>query len=162
MMIAEQAAYLQRPATEWPLPERTGIPNQIEYTMNSTMVDHVIATDSALALLASLREKYGPLMFFQSGGCCDECSTSCYLLGDFCVGSADVYLGNIDGTPFYMGYDQFEYWKNTQLVIDAVDGVGATGSLDNDTGKCFLTYSRKFPDDENNLLKGPGPAGSSK
>jgi uncharacterized protein (DUF779 family) len=154
--LLNYVACIKQLASERSLLDRTNILNQIEYTMNSTMVDHVIATDSALALLASLREKYGPLMFFQSGGCCDECSTSCYVLGDICVGTADVYLGNIDGTPFYMGYDQFEYWQNTQLVIDAVDGVGGPGSLDNGTGKCFLTRSRRFSYDENKLLEGAG------
>ena len=126
--------------------------------MNSTMVDHVIATNNAMELLVSLREQHGPLMFFNSGGGRDESSTSCYLLGDFCIGSADVYVGNIDGTPFYMGYDQFEYWKNTQLVIDAIDGVGGTGSLDNGTGKRFLMRVRKSSGGGSTLFERSGSA----
>lgn len=121
--------------------------------MTSTLIDRVIATDSALALLASLRAKYGPLMFFQSGGCCDGSSPLCYVLGEFGIGEDDVYLGNLDTTPFYMGHGQFEYWKHTQLIIDVVDGMGGMFSLDNGTGKRFLTRSRVFSDEERELLE---------
>ena len=120
--------------------------------MTSAMVERVVASDSALALLGLLKEKYGPLMFFQSGGCCDGSSPMCYALGDFAVGADDVYLGNLEGTPFYMGHGQFEYWKHTQLIIDVVDGMGGMFSLDNGTGKRFLTRSRLFSDLENALL----------
>jgi uncharacterized protein (DUF779 family) len=120
--------------------------------MTSILVQRVIATDSALTLLAVLREKYGALMFFQSGGCCDGSSPMCYAQGDFMLSDDDVYLGDIEATPFYMGHDQFEYWKHTQLIIDVVDGMGGMFSLDNGTGKRFLTRSRLFSDEENILL----------
>lgn len=121
--------------------------------MTSTTVHRVIATDSALALLATLQEKYGPLMFFQSGGCCDGSSPMCYQAGEFNVSADDVYLGKIGETPFYMGHDQFEYWRHTQLIIDVVDGMGGMFSLDNGTGKRFLTRSHLFSDEENTLLE---------
>ncbi len=121
--------------------------------MTNSMADRVIATDSALALLALLRQKYGPLMFFQSGGCCDGSSPMCYAAGEFSIGPDDVYLGNLDGTPFYIGHAQFEYWKHTQLIIDVVDGMGGMFSLDNGTGKRFLTRSRLFSDEENAFLE---------
>lgn len=127
--------------------------------MTSNLVDRVIATDSALALLASLREKYGPLMFFQSGACSDGSSPLCYALGEFCVGSADVYLGNLDGTPFYVGHEQFEYWKHAQLIVDVVHGTGEVDSLDSGTGKRFLTRSRLFSEEENKLLEQAGLVG---
>jgi uncharacterized protein (DUF779 family) len=117
-------------------------------------VARVIATESALELMASLREKHGPLMFFQSGGCCDGSSPLCYALGEFQVGDDDVYLGELDGTPFYMGHAQFEYWRHTQLIIDVVPGMGGMFSLDNGSGKRFLTRSRLFTDAENTLLEG--------
>jgi uncharacterized protein (DUF779 family) len=117
-------------------------------------VARVIATDSALELMVSLREKHGPLMFFQSGGCCDGSSPLCYALGEFQVGDDDVYLGDLDGTPFYMGHAQFEYWRHTQLIIDVVPGMGGMFSLDNGSGKRFLTRSRLFTDAENTLLEG--------
>ena len=117
-------------------------------------VARVIATDSALALMSVLREKHGPLMFFQSGGCCDGSSPLCYAQGEFQVGDDDVYLGDLDGTPFYMGHAQFEYWRHTQLIIDVVAGMGGMFSLDNGSGKRFLTRSRLFTDEEKLLLEG--------
>ncbi len=117
-------------------------------------VARVIATDGALALMTVLREKHGPLMFFQSGGCCDGSSPLCYAQGEFQVGDDDVYLGDLDGTPFYMGHTQVEYWRHTHLIIDVVDGMGGMFSLDNGSGKRFLTRSRLFSDEENLSLDG--------
>ena len=120
--------------------------------MESTAVVRIVATPPALALLSQLRSRYGPLMFFQSGGCCDGSSPMCYQEGEFPIGEADVCLGPIDGTPFYMASDQFDYWRHTQLIIDVVDGMGGMFSLDNGTGKRFLTRSRLFTDPENQRL----------
>ncbi|MFD2274028.1 DUF779 domain-containing protein [Undibacterium arcticum] len=72
----------------------------------------------------------------------------CYPSGDFSIGPADVFLGTLDGQPFYIGAEQFEYWKHTQLVIDVVAGMGGMFSLDNGTGSRFLTRSRLFSDEE--------------
>jgi len=113
----------------------------------------VVATDATLAFLANLKEKYGPLMFFQSGGCCDGSSPLCYAVNDFHIGDDDVYLGDLNGTPFFIGHDQFEYWQHTQLIIDVVDGMGGMFSLDNGTGKRFLTRSRLFTDEEYAVLE---------
>lgn len=121
--------------------------------MTATSVSRVIATPATLELLSHLRQQYGPLMFFQSGGCCDGSSPLCYAQGDFQVSTEDVYMGDLDGTPFFMGHDQFEYWKHTQLIIDVVNGMGGMFSLDNGTGKRFLTRSRLFTDEENTLLE---------
>ena len=119
-------------------------------------VARVSATANALALMASLREKHGPLMFFQSGGCCDGSSPMCYAQGEFQVGADDVYLGELDGAPFYMGHAQFAYWRHTQLIIDVVPGMGGMFSLDNGSGQRFLTRSRLFTDAENELLESTG------
>jgi uncharacterized protein (DUF779 family) len=113
-----------------------------------SIIARVSATAAALDLLRSLRKKHGPVMFFQSGGCCDGSSPMCYALGDFQVGDADVYLGDLDGTPFYIGAEQFEYWKHTQLIIDVVQGNGGMFSLENGSGLRFLSRSRLFSDDE--------------
>ena len=112
----------------------------------------VIATPDAQALVASLTEKYGMLMFFQSGGCCDGSAPMCYVQGEFPLGDGDVLLGQIGGAPFYIGAEQFEYWRHTQLIIDVVRGNGGMFSLDNGTGKRFLTRSRLFTDEENARL----------
>ena len=74
----------------------------------------VMATELAIHLIRVLRQKHGPLMFHQSGGCCDGSSPMCYPRGEFLVGDSDVQLGEVDGEPFYMSRSQFEYWKHTQ------------------------------------------------
>lgn len=114
----------------------------------AALIARVTATPAALALLARLRKLYGPLMFFQSGGCCDGSMPMCFPAGEFDVSDTDVYLGNLDGTPFYMGREQFGYWEHTQLIIDVVEGNGGMFSLDNGSGVRFLTRSRLFSDEE--------------
>src|SRR5450631_1692687 len=84
----------------------------------------VLTTPAAVALMEKLKAKHGPLMFHQSGGCCDGSSPMCYPLGEFLVGDADIQLGEIGGCPFYMSQAQFEYWQHTQLTIDVVPGRG--------------------------------------
>ena len=116
-------------------------------------IARVVATPAALAFIGELRRRHGPLMFFQSGGCCDGSSPMCYAAGEFIVGDEDVFLGHLDGVPFYMGAAQFEYWQHTQLIIDVVDGMGGMFSLDNGTGKRFLTRSRLYTDEESALLE---------
>lgn len=127
--------------------------------MMQAPIPRVVATPAALELIAKLREIHGPLMFFQSGGCCDGSSPMCYAAGEFQVGDADIYLGNLDGMPFYIGAGQFEYWQHTQLIIDVVDGMGGMFSLDNGTGKRFFTRSRLFTDEENAMLERKTTAG---
>ena len=113
-----------------------------------TTVARVLASDAALELIARLKAKHGPLMFHQSGGCCDGSSPMCYPEGDLLVGDGDVCLGEIGGCPFYMSAPQFEYWKHTQLTIDVVPGRGGMFSLEGPEGLRFLTRSRLFTDDE--------------
>jgi uncharacterized protein (DUF779 family) len=119
----------------------------------------VVATEDARALIEALRARHGPVMFFQSGGCCDGSAPMCYPAGDFSVSDTDVYLGNLDGAPFYMGLEQFEYWQHTQLIIDVVDGNGGMFSLDNGTGRRFLTRSRLFTDEECRILNAEPASG---
>jgi hypothetical protein len=117
------------------------------------MVERVLATEKALSLIRQLQEKHGSLMFHQSGGCCDGSAPMCYPLGEFRVGEADVKLGEIGDCPFYMSGAQFEYWRHTQLIIDAVPGRGAGFSLETPEGMRFLTRSRLFSDEETVELK---------
>ncbi|HXH01952.1 MAG TPA: DUF779 domain-containing protein [Candidatus Competibacteraceae bacterium] len=111
-------------------------------------VSRVVATAAALALIERLKARHGPLMFHQSGGCCDGSSPMCYPLGEFRVGGADVRLGEIGGCPFYMSAAQFEYWQHTQLIIDVVPGRGGMFSLEGPEGLRFLTRSRLYEDAE--------------
>lgn len=112
------------------------------------MVDKVLATPEALALIELLKEKYGPVFFHQSGGCCDNSAANCYLPGELTLGEGDVYLGDIGQSPFYISKSQYEYWKHTQLIIDVIDGHGGTFSLEGPEGKAFHTRSRVFTPDE--------------
>ena len=108
----------------------------------------VVATEAAAAMIDELRKRHGLVMFFQSGGCCDGSAPMCYPQGDFNISDSDVRLGEINGAPFYMGSEQFAYWEHTQLIIDVVAGNGGMFSLDNGTGRRFLTRSRLFTDEE--------------
>ena len=75
----------------------------------------VVATDVALDLIGQLQAEHGPLLFHQSGGCCDGSAPMCYPQADYLTGDGDVRLGEIGGTPFYMSRSQFEYWKHCLL-----------------------------------------------
>ena len=111
-------------------------------------VDRVSATDAALDLIARLVALHGPLMFHQSGGCCDGSAPMCYARGELQVGAQDVLLGEIGGQPFYMSAAQFEYWRHTHLIIDVVAGRGGMFSLEGPLGMRFLTRSRLFTEVE--------------
>jgi len=119
----------------------------------------VTATPAAVALIDRMIVRYGPVMFHQSGGCCDGSSPMCYPVREFIVGDRDVLLGEIGGAPFYISAPQFEYWKHTQLIIDVVEGHGGMFSLENGEGVRFLTRSRLFTDDEVEALKAAGNFG---
>ena len=116
------------------------------------MVDRVSATDATVSLINDLKEIHGPLLFHQSGGCCDGSAPMCFARGDFKVGSRDVFLGVINDQPFFMAEDQFSYWEHTHLIIDVVDGRGGMFSVEGPTGKRFLTRSRVFSDEEALIL----------
>jgi uncharacterized protein (DUF779 family) len=113
----------------------------------------VSATPQALELIGQLMTKHGPLMFHQSGGCCDGSAPMCYPRGEFLIGDQDVLLGEIGGQPFYMGAAQFEYWRHTHLTIDVVPGRGGMFSLEGPEGLRFLTRSRLFSDEEDRELE---------
>lgn len=116
----------------------------------------VVCTAAATALMEKLAGQHGPLMFHQSGGCCDGSSPMCYPRGEFLVGEGDVLLATLGETPFYMGCSQFEYWKHTQLILDVVPGRGGMFSLENPEGVRFLIRSRVFTDEEIAALRAAG------
>jgi len=125
-------------------------------------------TPVAEELLRKLTSLHGPLMFHQSGGCCDGSSPMCYPAGEFRVGAADVKLGDLkvadiqNPIGFWMSASQFEYWKHTHLTVDVVDGRGGGFSLESPEGKRFLIRSRLFTDNEWKILEeSPVPTGAS-
>ena len=99
------------------------------------------ATPAALEWIARLRAQHGPLMFHQSGGCCDGSAPMCYVEGEFMLGARDVKLGEVGGAGFYMGGDQHELWKHTDLILDVVPGRGAGFSLEGPEGVRFIIRS---------------------
>jgi hypothetical protein len=122
------------------------------------VVERVVPTPAAVALIKKLKAEHGPLMFHQSGGCCDGSSPVCYPAGEFKVGGADVYRGSLCGCELWMWADQYEFFAASQLIIDVVPGRGGGFSLEVPEGVRFLLRSRIFTDDEIDELKRQGPA----
>ncbi len=118
-------------------------------------LSRVALTPQAADLLRRLRAEHGPLMFHQSGGCCDGSSPMCYPLGEFATGPSDVMLGSLEigqgdeeTVPVWMSVAQFEYWSHTHLTIDVVPGRGGGFSLEAPLGVRFLIRSRMLTDEE--------------
>jgi uncharacterized protein len=116
----------------------------------------VLITESAAELLVRLQDRHGPVMFHQSGGCCDGSSPMCYPRADFLIGDRDVLLGVLDvgadGVAVWISGPQYQTWKHTQLVIDVVPGRGGGFSLEAPEGVRFLSRGRVFTDDEKTQL----------
>lgn len=118
--------------------------------MEFTRVD---VTPEAEQLIRKLTVKHGPLMFHQSGGCCDGSAPMCYPIGMFKTGAQDVLLqriqlADLEPIEFFMSASQFEYWKFTHLTIDVVPGRGGGFSVEAPEGVRFLIRSRMLTDDE--------------
>jgi uncharacterized protein (DUF779 family) len=117
-------------------------------------MSRVDLTEEAADMLRRLFRDNGPLMFHQSGGCCDGSAPMCYPAGEFLVSEgADVLWGvlavdDVGEIPVYMSAAQYEYWKHTHLTIDLVPGRGAGFSLEAPTGFRFLIRSRLLTDEE--------------
>lgn len=111
-------------------------------------LERVKVTEEAIKVIDQLRAQYGPLMFHQSGGCCDGSQPMCFEEGEFKTGENDVLLGQVHGCNFFMNRDQFEYWKHTQLTLDVVAGRGSSFSLEIPLGLRFHIRSRIFTDAE--------------
>jgi uncharacterized protein (DUF779 family) len=105
-------------------------------------------TPAAADLLRLLRAAHGPLMFHQSGGCCDGSAPMCYPEGEFRTGGSDILLAEleVDGVDepvtFWMSKNQYELWSHTRLIVDVVQGRGSGFSLEAPEGVRFLIRSR--------------------
>jgi uncharacterized protein (DUF779 family) len=111
-------------------------------------VARVVATDAALEAIDRITAERGPVLFFQSGGCCDGSLPICFGVGEFTIGSHDVRLGTVGGSDFYMDHRQFEAWKHTQLVLDVGVGEPEGFSIAAGPDAHFITRSRVFCEDE--------------
>jgi len=125
--------------------------------MTASRVD---LSPKAARLLCRLRAEHGPLMFHQSGGCCDGSSPMCFPLGEFKLGGSDVHVGDLtvegvaEPVGVWMSESQFEYWRHTHLTIDVVAGRGSGFSLEAPEGVRFLIRSRLLTEAELSELDG--------
>ncbi len=129
-------------------------------------VDRIAMTEKAADLLRELRASHGkPLMFHQSGGCCDGSAPMCFTQGFYIVGPTDVHLGDLDIgpdpeidpdgiVPVHISREQFNYWSHTHITIDVVPGRGAGFSIEGPTGMRFMIRSRIFTEEEAELMAG--------
>jgi uncharacterized protein (DUF779 family) len=117
------------------------------------MTKRVSITPAAEKVIDELRNRFGELMFHQSGGCCDGSSPMCFEKGEFKIGSSDVQIGEVAGCGFFMSIDQFEYWKHTHLTLDVTPGRGSSFSLEIPMGIRFIIRSRLFTDEELQYLE---------
>ena len=128
--------------------------------MTTATPPQVLQTEAALGLIRKLVQQHGPVMFHQSGGCCDGSSPMCFPRDEFLTGDQDVLLGHVGEethpVPFYISRPQFEYWKHTELTLDVVPGRGGMFSLENPEGVRFLIRSRVFTDAEIAVLRAAG------
>jgi uncharacterized protein (DUF779 family) len=119
------------------------------------VAERVVATPAALEAITRLRRERGPVMFHQSGGCCDGSLPICLDEGELLVGAGDVLLGTVGGSPFFMDRRQFSRWQHTQLILDVGEGEPEGFSLAAGRDRHFVTRSRVFTPGELAAL-GPG------
>lgn len=106
--------------------------------MHAGAADRIVATDAARAELRRLQAEHGPLMLFQSGGCCDGSLPICLPDGELVVGPNDLLLGEIENCPVYIDADQDERWRRPVFVLDVSAGEPEGFSLGG-TGVHFVT-----------------------
>lgn len=112
------------------------------------------ATEKALELIEILEGKFGDLMFYQAGGCCEGTQPQCFEKGGFYLRLGDVCIGNIKGFEFWVDKDLFEYWKYSHFTLDVAEGFGPGGfSLETPYGKTFKVIYKLFSENELQLLE---------
>lgn len=116
-------------------------------------MQRVDITEKATKVVQQLKDKYGELIFHQSGGCCDGSSPMIFEKDEMYLDDSDILLGTVVGTPFYMNKDQYEYWKHTHLTIDITEGRGSSFSLEIPLGLRFIIHSRLLTEEESAALE---------
>lgn len=112
------------------------------------MTKRINATPEAIALIQKLTAQYGPIIFIQSGGCCEGSGPLCMPANEFRPSPSDVILGEVADAIFYMSDSHFSFSQNTHTLLDAVPGSGGSFSLECGTGQAFITKNRLYTDDE--------------
>ena len=101
----------------------------------------VAATPAALEVINRLGAAHGPLMFFQSGGCCEGSSPLCLKQGELPLGPQDRCLGEIAGAPFYIDAELYERWGRPRLTVEVSPGAADGFSLEGLEGVHFVTLT---------------------
>ena len=117
-------------------------------TANQEMTKRVSATPSALVLIEKLTVQFGPIVFLQSGGCCEGSGPLCMPANEFRASAADVILGSFNKAIFYMSDSHFTFAENMHTILDAMPGSSGSFSLDCGTGFAFITRGRLYSDEE--------------
>ncbi|NCA27476.1 MAG: DUF779 domain-containing protein [Methylophilaceae bacterium] len=112
------------------------------------MATRISGTPPAIELIKKLTAQFGPLIFFQSGGCCEGSGPMCMPANEFRKTPSDVKVGEVEGAAFYMGHSHFQFSENTHTILDAIQGSSGSFSLDCGTGWSFITRGRLFTDEE--------------
>ncbi|MFI5027625.1 MAG: DUF779 domain-containing protein [Solirubrobacterales bacterium] len=102
-------------------------------------MSNVTATPAAVETIERLREKHGPIVFHQSGGCCDGSAAMCLTASELPPGPNDLQLGEIGGAPFLIDRDQFERWGSPEFLIDVAPGAAESFSLEGPEGVHFVS-----------------------
>ena len=118
---------------------------------------NVIFTKQALILTKDLQNTFGHLIFHISGGCCEGSAPMCFRQSDFKAGARDVLLGTVEGCPFYVGSEHYNYWAYCQLTVGVTTGGGDSFSLEAAEGVRFIVRSRLFTDQEATEFEASGP-----
>jgi len=117
------------------------------------MAERVSATPAAIELIHKLTAQYGPILFLQSGGCCEGSVPLCMPANEFRPSASDVIVGELEGATFYMGHNHFQFSENMHTILDALPGSSGSFSLDCGSGMAFITRGRLFTDDELRTLQ---------
>jgi uncharacterized protein (DUF779 family) len=113
------------------------------------MTQRVSATPSAQVLIRKLTNEHGPIIFLQSGGCCEGSGPLCMPAPEFHPSASDVILGTLESNAiFYMSDSHFSFAENMHTILDAIPGSSGSFSLDCGTGMAFITRGRLYSDEE--------------
>jgi len=126
--------------------------------MSSGVTDRVVATDAAAAVLRHLTATFGPIILFQSGGCCDGSSPICLQEGELLLGPEDLLLGEVAGVPFYIDREQFERWNRPRFELDTRPGPAEGFSLEGLVGVHFTIGSCAADSSRSRWNRNQGPA----
>ncbi len=112
------------------------------------MIERIVATPAARALVEQLRAQHGAIYFYQSHGCCEGSTPMCFAPGDMPITADDRQLGSIGDVPFWASRAQSDYLQGVQLTLDVAPGNGGSFSLEDGSGQHFVIGMRLWSDAE--------------